>query len=79
MAIGKDEKILTEYYPQDEGRIDGVIFDHPHSNPLILHPPEQCKRCDRFPLRQCERFRCRVNFTGEYDTDRLICPSERAR
>lgn len=51
----------------------------PHCDSQVLHAPGECRYCDKYPEAQALRIRARVNFTGHYDEDKVICPAERRR
>lgn len=51
----------------------------PHCDDLVLHRPKSCYACDMFPARQHEREVTGVNYTGEHDPKKLLCPSEARR
>ena len=48
----------------------------PHCDPGILHKPGSCQFCDHYPEYQQARQLWGINFTGQYDEDKLCCPSE---
>lgn len=48
----------------------------PHCDELVIHSKNFCKWCDMFPEAQQERIERGINFTGEYDPEKTICPSE---
>lgn len=50
-----------------------------HCDGRILHAPTKCIYCDKYPERQALREMWGINFTGEYDTDKIVCPSEQRR
>ena len=52
---------------------------YPHCDSAVLHAPGECIYCDRYPDSQNQRIESHVNFTGHYDTDKSICPSELSR
>lgn len=47
----------------------------PHCDMSILHAPGVCQVCDMYPNWQRLRETWRINFTGEYDTEKAPCPS----
>jgi len=47
----------------------------PHCDASILHAPGACQYCDLYPAWQELRRRWRMNYTGDYDTDKAPCPS----
>ena len=51
----------------------------PHCDARILHAPGECKYCDYYPSAQAARVTEGVNFTGHYDDDKELCPSEAER
>lgn len=50
-----------------------------HCDQRILHAPGKCKYCDEYPEWQELREAWGINFTGEYDPEKLICPAEQQR
>jgi hypothetical protein len=57
----------------------GVLFDgqYPHCDALVLHAPEECKYCDKFPYLQCVREHWKIAFSGyEPDEKELPCPAD---
>lgn len=56
-----------------------VKIDLIHCDGRILHAPKECLYCDKYPERQALREMWGINFTGHYDTDKIICPSEQRR
>lgn len=48
----------------------------PHCDPRILHAPGKCEFCDMHPDWQELRQSWGINFTGEYDQAKTLCPSE---
>jgi hypothetical protein len=48
----------------------------PHCDQSVLHAPGVCEHCDKYPDWQELRERWRINFTGENDDSKSICPSE---
>ena len=51
----------------------------PHCDADILHAPGACDACDAYPDHQRARERDNVNFTGQHDGDKIMCPSEARR
>ena len=52
----------------------------PHCDELVLHSPESgCKYCDMFPELQQKRIKENINFTGEGNNTKRICPAEARR
>jgi hypothetical protein len=51
----------------------------PHCDSLVLHAPGECVYCDRYPDAQAKRVADGVNFTGEHDTSKAMCPAEARR
>lgn len=51
----------------------------PHCDSNILHRPESCAYCDLYTDLHAARQRLGINYTGEHDPDKWICPSERNR
>lgn len=56
-----------------------IKSDFPHCDSAILHPPKTCIYCDHYPEEQQARIINKINFTGEHDTDKRMCPSENLR
>lgn len=52
------------------------IKQFPHCDSSVLHAPGKCKYCDMHPDWQELRVGWNINFTGEYDDDKSVCPSE---
>lgn len=52
---------------------------YPHCDPQVLHAPGECEYCDDRKEWQELREQWRINFTGHYDSDKTICPSEQTR
>lgn len=48
----------------------------PHCDQSVLHSPGTCSHCDKYPDWQHGREVQRINFTGEYDDSKVMCPSE---
>ena len=48
----------------------------PHCDSRILHMPGSCQFCDLHPEYHTARKMWGINFTGQYDEDKLPCPSE---
>jgi hypothetical protein len=62
-----------------EGLINGNTYRFPHCDSNVLHAPSRCTYCDSFPEAQEKRVRDGVNFTGEQDPKKKICPAEARR
>lgn len=54
-------------------------MQYPHCDARILHAPGQCVYCDSHPEWQELRKTWNINFTGEYDREKDLCPAERSR
>jgi len=52
---------------------------YPHCDSNVLHAPKECVYCDEHPGDQIFRALSGVNFTGHYDEEKQLCPSERVR
>lgn len=63
--------------PSIQSCLDEVTF--PHCDRRVVHAPGKCRYCDMSPELQAAREAWGINFTGEYDRDKLICPAERER
>jgi hypothetical protein len=62
---------LTDVYP-DYSHAD--LFPHPDE--CVLHAPNECLLCDRYPERQALRHVWRINFTGGTELGKQPCPAE---
>ena len=51
----------------------------PHCDSSVLHEPNKCQFCDRYPEAQKYRISARINFTGQNDEDKTPCPSTHTR
>jgi len=51
----------------------------PHCDQHVLHAPQKCEFCDKYPELQEERTKTNTNFTGEQDLTKNPCPAEKAR
>lgn len=51
----------------------------PHCDSSVLHAPEVCEYCDKYPNWQEYRILSRINFTNETDPDKAPCPSTHFR
>lgn len=51
----------------------------PHCDQRVLHSPGTCKYCDEYPEWQDARNMWDINFTGEHDPNKTLCPSEAKR
>jgi len=51
----------------------------PHCDSRIVHRPLTCIYCDMHPELQQKRIDEGINFTGEHDTSKRMCPAEAAR
>lgn len=47
----------------------------PHCDSSILHSPNVCVHCDKYPNRQQDRIDSNTNFSNENDPNKLPCPS----
>lgn len=56
-----------------------VIDQFPHCDALILHRPGQCEYCDEHPDWQELRELWQINFTGEHEPGKVLCPAEQKR
>ncbi len=82
MAPGEPAELLAAdvvVTPGPDGLIDGAVFSAPHCDERVLHAPRVCRYCDAFPQRQTDREVQGINFTGEWDLDKVLCPSEARR
>jgi hypothetical protein len=50
-------------------------LDFPHPDERVLHRPQTCVSCDRFPQLQGVRHLWRLNFTGEFDPTKYPDPA----
>jgi hypothetical protein len=51
-----------------------------HCDSRVLHAPGECKYCDKYGADwQQYREMAGINFTGHYDDDKVLCPSEHLR
>jgi hypothetical protein len=53
-----------------------IIRQTPHCDSAVLHKPSECEFCDDHPEWQELRELWGINFTGEYDPNKLPCPAE---
>ena len=51
----------------------------PHCDPRVLHAPNSCVYCDEVPEWQQFRIDNKINFTGENDKRKTLCPADIAR
>jgi hypothetical protein len=52
----------------------------PHCDPLVLHPPGECRFCDAHPDWQTYRQTAGIAFTGQPPSaDQVGCPAEARR
>lgn len=51
----------------------------PHCDSDVLHAPGVCAHCDRYPEAQALRVATGINFTGQHDWYKTLCPSELGR
>lgn len=51
----------------------------PHCDADVIHRPGLCRYCDDRPDLQARRILDGVNFTGEHDPAKTVCPSEGRR
>ena len=51
----------------------------PHCDSNVLHAPGQCEYCDERPDLQEFRLLHGINFTGQFDPSKLLCPAEAKR
>ena len=65
--------------PLVERKLMASRFQPPHCDAAVLHAPGECKYCDHAPLAQELRVWWGINFTGHYDEDKVLCPSEMRR
>lgn len=56
-----------------------LLGQFPHCDARILHRPTTCTYCDTHPEWQAYRIAMGINFTGETDSDKAPCPSQRFR
>lgn len=56
-----------------------MIERMPHCDQSVLHAPGECKYCDMHPEWQELRVWWGINFTGHYDEEKVMCPSEHKR
>lgn len=49
---------------------------YPHCDSEVLHAPNECEYCDRFPALQADRILNKINFTGHNDPGKEKCPAE---
>lgn len=57
----------------------GFSATYPHCDANVLHAPGECIYCDHYPIAQKLRIEQKINFTGHYDPDKVLCPAERSR
>lgn len=51
----------------------------PHCDALVLHAPGECEYCDLHTDMQQLRLVWGINFTGQYEAGKYLCPSEEGR
>jgi hypothetical protein len=51
----------------------------PHCDARVLHAPGDCQFCDGHEDWQQLRETWGINFTGQYDPTKLLCPAEQHR
>lgn len=56
-----------------------IIKRFPHCDQRILHAPGVCEFCDKQQEWQELRQAWGINFTGQHDPEKIICPAEQAR
>lgn len=56
---------------------DAVQF--PHGDRRVLHAPGACEYCDHYGDLQTLRLVWGINFTGQYEVGKYLCPSEYLR
>lgn len=64
--------------PAQQGAFDQTITPRataPHCDFRVLHAPGDCEYCDQYPDWQEYRKIAQINFTNQFDPDKLICPS----
>ncbi len=71
-----DVKEYSEY--SQEKPID-VIKQFTHCDARVIHKRGICEFCDEHPDWQQLRQVWNINFTGEYDPNKTLCPSEKFR
>lgn len=65
--------------PQPTAGSVKAIYQYPHCDAGILHAPGECRYCDMHPEWQELRETWGINFTGQYDPNKLLCPAEQHR
>jgi len=76
---GKQNQLVQDTLAKEDGAMtpDGEWKQAPHCDPLVIHAPGECQYCDKYAeTRQKNRIIRHVNFTGHYDSDKTLCPSE---
>ncbi len=58
---------------------DDIECPYPHCDQNVLHAPGECRYCDMYPDRQRERVDQKINFTGQSDPEKAVCPAEVVR
>jgi hypothetical protein len=56
-----------------------TIKQFPHCDARVLHAKGECEYCDRHPDWQELREVWKINFTGQKDPSKALCPAEKAR
>jgi hypothetical protein len=75
----EDAAATYEHYERAVNIILAVDIIIPHCDSSVLHAPGECVYCDKHPqLQQC-REAYGINFTGKYDPNKFLCPSEARR
>lgn len=72
---------MNEYEYACQGQPDptdtcGYHIGAPHCDQRVMHRPSECRLCDDHPEMQQIRETWGINYTGEYDPEKLPCPAE---
>jgi hypothetical protein len=67
--------------PEKQDPYLGLTKRYPHCDAYVLHAPGTCEYCDMAEFAALHKYRKehRVNYTGERDVTKLLCPAEARR